>query len=142
MEQEDDRSVRRPRLAVEHMNPVSFNAMVRRQRNVRNVSHGVPRNVGLLVEIEQSDLSTKSVEGHNGGCEETAAIKVQGPPNLCWLWLSSYNLRIEMWGTRLRAELRDKSRETRISSVFDFLTRCRLELSRIATDAFACCGAD
>jgi hypothetical protein len=28
----------------------------------------------LLDEIEQSDLATKSVEAHNGGCEETAPI--------------------------------------------------------------------
>src|ERR1017187_245252 len=88
MEQEDDRSVRRPRFAVEHMNSVSFNAMVGRQRNIRNVSHRLlPRSVGLLVEIEQSDFATKSVEAHNGGCEETAAIKAQGQPYLCCLWL-------------------------------------------------------
>src|ERR1700685_3351802 len=88
MEQEDDRSVRRPRFAVEHMYPVSFNAMVRRQRNIRNVSHRLLlRSGGLLVEIEQSDLATESVEAHNGGCQETAAIKVQGPPYLCCLWL-------------------------------------------------------
>src|ERR1700733_6821198 len=88
MEQEDDWSVRRPRLAVEHMNAVSFNAMVRRQRNIRHVTHRLPpRNVGLLVEIEQSDLATKSVETHNGGCEETATIKAQGHPYLCCLWL-------------------------------------------------------
>src|SRR3984885_12348403 len=88
MEQEDDRRIRRPRFAVEHMNPVSFNAMVRRQRNIRNVSHRLlSRNVWLLIEIEQSDLATKSVEAHNGGCEETAAIKAQGLPSLCCRWL-------------------------------------------------------
>jgi hypothetical protein len=67
----------------------------------------------LLVEIEQSDLRTKSAQAHNGGREETAAIKVQGLAYLCCLWLSSHNPRIEMWSTRLRAESPDKSRKTR-----------------------------
>src|SRR5580704_1710479 len=87
MEQENDRGVRRTRFAIEHMYPVRFNAMVRRQRSIRRVSHRLLlRSVVLLVEIEPSNLATKNVEAHNCRCQETAAIKAQGPPSLCCLW--------------------------------------------------------
>src|ERR1700677_2138586 len=98
MEQEDDGSVRRTRFAVEHMYTIRFDEVVGRKWNVRDVSHGFPRNVALLVKIEPSNLATKNVEAHNGGCDETAAIQAQRPPYFCCLWLSSHNLRIEMCG--------------------------------------------
>ena len=41
VEQKDDGSVCRSGLAVENFNPIGFNPMVGRQRNVWNVSHGV-----------------------------------------------------------------------------------------------------
>ena len=76
MEQEYDRSVRVTRFAVEHMYSVSFNAMVGRQRNIRNVSHRLLlRSVDFVVEIEKSDLAAEDVQANEGRRDKAAAIK-------------------------------------------------------------------
>jgi hypothetical protein len=55
---------------------VYFNAMVRRQRNIRNVSHRLLlASVGLLVEIEKSDFAAEYVQANEGRRDKTAAIK-------------------------------------------------------------------
>src|SRR6202021_1028197 len=76
MEQEDDRSVCGTRFAVEHMHPVSLNAMVGRQRNIRNVGHRfLLRSVSWLIKAEQSNLPAKNVKAHNGRRNKATAIK-------------------------------------------------------------------
>ena len=42
---------------------LSFNAMVRRQRNIRNVGHGLlPRSAGWSIQIQQTVPASKGVE--------------------------------------------------------------------------------
>src|ERR1700678_1584094 len=85
MEQEDDRSVRGTRVAIEHMHSVSFNAMVGRQRNIRNVSHRfLHRSFGLVVEIEKSDLAAEDVQANEDRRDKGAAIKVHMMLHSCW----------------------------------------------------------
>jgi hypothetical protein len=66
MQQQDHGSIRRAGFAVKHLDPVSFNATDRSQRNLGNLSHRfLPWHVGLR-EIKQSHLATQRIKTTKG----------------------------------------------------------------------------
>jgi hypothetical protein len=62
VEQQDDRSACRSRFAIENLNSIRFDAMVRRQRDVWNVCHGSSEDAGVLIEVNTGSLVAYSVD--------------------------------------------------------------------------------
>src|ERR1700723_834032 len=85
MEQKDDGRVGETRFTIEDSDPVSLNAMVRRERNVGNVCHTSPRNIRLLDEIKRSALTMERTDHRKGGSHKATTINAQRLPCLCCL---------------------------------------------------------